>query len=164
EEMRGIADGSGQNEESIALLNGRYELAFTLFGQEARSEGVAELAEVAPDGCTTFGLPPEVTADRHTWLGQNWDWLEGVHGRTFVLRHGVKRNRASCASLRPGSPAEKWASTNAAGSRRKRPRLEQRWPQSVPKSVSRALPGGAGCGVLRGCGAAGDGYASHLLG
>jgi len=54
EEMRGIADGSGQNEESIALLNGRYELAFTLFGQEARSEGVAELAEVAPDGCTTF--------------------------------------------------------------------------------------------------------------
>ena len=29
---------------------------------------------------------PQATADRHTWLGQNWDWLEGVHGRTFVLR------------------------------------------------------------------------------
>jgi isopenicillin-N N-acyltransferase like protein len=86
EEMRGIADGSGQSEETIALLNARYELAFTLFGQEARSERVAELAEVAPDGCTTFGLLPEVTADRRTWLGQNWDWLEGVHGRTFVLR------------------------------------------------------------------------------
>jgi len=38
------------------------------------------------DGCTTFGLLPDITADRHSWLGQNWDWLEGVHGRTFVLR------------------------------------------------------------------------------
>jgi isopenicillin-N N-acyltransferase-like protein len=35
EEMRGIADGSGQSEQAIALLNARYELAFTLFGQEA---------------------------------------------------------------------------------------------------------------------------------
>jgi isopenicillin-N N-acyltransferase like protein len=43
-----------------------------------------------PNGCTTFGLLPEVTADGHTWLGQNWDWLEGVHGRTFVLR--ARRN------------------------------------------------------------------------
>src|SRR5215470_10905032 len=82
EEMRGIAEGSGQSEETIALLNARYELAFTLFGQDA-SKGA--LAEVGPDGCTTFGLTPLATADRHTWLGQNWDWLEGVHGRTFVL-------------------------------------------------------------------------------
>jgi len=90
EEMRGIADGSGESEDSIALLNARYELAFTLFGQEARTQLAAELAEVVPDGCTTFGLLPEVTANRHTWLGQNWDWLEGVHGRTFVLR--ARRN------------------------------------------------------------------------
>src|SRR3979490_2928853 len=83
DEMRGIADGAGQSEETIALLNARYELAFTLFGQDATK---GELAEVGPDGCTTFGLLPEATADRHTWLGQNWDWLEGVHGRTFVLR------------------------------------------------------------------------------
>ena len=87
EEMRGIADGAGQSEEVVALLNARYELAFTLFGQEANKQATkAELLEVGPDGCTTFGLLPEATADRHTWLGQNWDWLEGVHGRTFVLR------------------------------------------------------------------------------
>src|SRR5215469_8150844 len=84
EEMRGIADGSGQSEDTIALLNARYELAFTLFGQEAK-QGHKELLELGLDGCTTFGLLPEATADRHTWLGQNWDWLEGVHGRTFVL-------------------------------------------------------------------------------
>src|SRR3982074_3203752 len=38
EEMRGIADGSGQSNETIALLNARYELAFTLFGQEATKQ------------------------------------------------------------------------------------------------------------------------------
>src|SRR5881397_2096048 len=38
EEMRGIGEGSGQSGESIALLNARYELAFTLFGQEAVGE------------------------------------------------------------------------------------------------------------------------------
>src|SRR5262245_31219800 len=96
EEMRGIAEGSGQSAETIALLNARYELYFTLSGQEAQhaaarpgvTEGsaTAELLAIGPDGCTTFGLLPEATADRHTWLGQNWDWLEGVHGRTFVLR------------------------------------------------------------------------------
>jgi isopenicillin-N N-acyltransferase-like protein len=87
EEMRGIADGSGHSEDTIALLNARYELAFTLFGQEAKQgQAKNELLELGLDGCTTFGLLPEATADRHTWLGQNWDWLEGVHGRTFVLR------------------------------------------------------------------------------
>jgi isopenicillin-N N-acyltransferase like protein len=86
EEMRGIAQGSGQSEETIALLNARYELAFTLLGKDARAGQREELLAAGPDGCTTFGLLPEATADRHTWLGQNWDWLEGVHGRTFVLR------------------------------------------------------------------------------
>jgi len=81
EEMRGIAEGADQTEAAIALLNARYELAFSLFGKEAMRQEVLEV-----DGCTTFGLLPEVTSDRHSWLGQNWDWLEGVHGRTFVLR------------------------------------------------------------------------------
>ena len=92
EEMRGVAQGSRQSDEAIALLNARYELAFTLFGQDARagekelSEQTKEILAVGPDGCTAFGLLPQATADHHTWLGQNWDWLEGVHGRTFVLR------------------------------------------------------------------------------
>src|SRR5262245_8990115 len=94
EEMRGISQGSGHSEQSIALLNARYELAFTLLGQEAirpatrpasQQATKSELLAVGPDGCTTFGLTADVTADRHAWLGQNWDWLEGVHGRTFML-------------------------------------------------------------------------------
>jgi isopenicillin-N N-acyltransferase-like protein len=95
DEMRGIAEGSGQSEATIALLNARYELAFILLGQEATK---GELMEVGPDGCTTFGLEPEVTADRHAWLGQNWDWLEGVHGRTFVL-HARRKAKPSFVCL-----------------------------------------------------------------
>ncbi len=86
DEMQGIADGSRQSAAAIALLNARYELAFTLFGQEAQSDRKSELLTVGPDGCTTFGVLPEAAANRHTWLGQNWDWLEGIHGRTLVLR------------------------------------------------------------------------------
>jgi isopenicillin-N N-acyltransferase-like protein len=86
DEMQGIADGSRQSAAAIALLNARYELAFTLFGQEAQSDRKSELLMVGPDGCTTFGVLPEAAANRHTWLGQNWDWLEGIHGRTLVLR------------------------------------------------------------------------------
>ena len=83
DEMRGIAEGAEQSADAIALLNARYELAFTLFGKEALKR---DLAAAGTDGCSTFGLLSEATADRHTWLGQNWDWLEGVHRRTFVLR------------------------------------------------------------------------------
>jgi isopenicillin-N N-acyltransferase-like protein len=86
DEMQGIADGSRQSAAAIALLNARYELAFTLFGQEAQSDRKSGLLAVGPDGCTTFGVLPEAAAIRHTWLGQNWDWLEGIHGRTLVLR------------------------------------------------------------------------------
>src|SRR5262249_10589297 len=86
EEMRGVAGGCGRGEDPVALLKGRSELASTVFGQEAKQGATKkELLDLGPDGCTTSGLLPEATADRHTWLGQNWDWLEGVHGRTFVL-------------------------------------------------------------------------------
>ena len=63
-------------------------LPFTLFGKDAIRKELAraELLSVGPDGCTTFALMPEITADGHTWFGQNWDWLEGIHGRNFLLR------------------------------------------------------------------------------
>ncbi len=93
DEMRGIAEGSGESEAAVALLNARYELAFSLFGREAMRGALLEI-----DGCTTFGLTPEVTADGHSWLGQNWDWLEGVHGRTFVLR-AQRKDRPSFVCL-----------------------------------------------------------------
>lgn len=87
-EMAGIGVGAGQSREALGLLNARYELAFTLFGRDARGK---ERAGMEADGCSVFGVLPEATADRHTWLGQNWDWLAGIHGHTFVLR--IRRSR-----------------------------------------------------------------------
>src|SRR5882757_7305388 len=63
EGLRGLAEGSGQSDGAIALLNARYELAFTLFGKDAKRK--EELLSVGPDGCSTFGLLPEVTGDGH---------------------------------------------------------------------------------------------------
>jgi isopenicillin-N N-acyltransferase-like protein len=83
EEMLGLAKGSNQSIAAIALLNARYEIAFMIFGKDARKQ---EQAVDETDGCTTFGLTADVTADGHTWLGQNWDWIAGVHQRTLVLR------------------------------------------------------------------------------
>lgn len=84
EEMRGIAEGANVPEALVGMLNSRYEIAFSLFGSEARK------ADAEPEGCTSFGLMPEAVADNSTILGQNWDWLAGVQGGMVVLR--ISRN------------------------------------------------------------------------
>ncbi|MCC7228195.1 MAG: hypothetical protein IT507_16055, partial [Burkholderiaceae bacterium] len=95
EEMRGIAAGAQQTQAAIALLNARYEIAFMIFGKDARRQ---DTATGETDGCTTFGLMADVTTDEHTWLGQNWDWLEGIHQRTLVLRI-TRKNKPSLICL-----------------------------------------------------------------
>jgi isopenicillin-N N-acyltransferase-like protein len=84
EEMAGVATGSDLSLTEIAMLNARYELAYCLFGSEAQT--INRKAGLEQDGCTAFGLLPEMTADRHTWIGQNWDWLENIRGRCFIMR------------------------------------------------------------------------------
>jgi isopenicillin-N N-acyltransferase-like protein len=85
QEMRGVAEGADLPLGDIAMLNARYEITFGLFGREARAKDIAAIAEEA-DGCSTFGALPEATANGHTILGQNWDWLAGVHEHCAVLR------------------------------------------------------------------------------
>ena len=82
EEMTGIAEGAGRPLREIALLNARYEITYSLFGREVAARNAAE----STDGCTSFGLLPEATAGGRTLIGQNWDWLAGIHGRAFVMR------------------------------------------------------------------------------
>ncbi len=84
EEMRGIAEGAELSLTEIALLNARYELAYCVFGAEAQSLNAG--AAVEQEGCTAFGLLPEMTASGHTLIGQNWDWLEKLQGRVFLMR------------------------------------------------------------------------------
>jgi isopenicillin-N N-acyltransferase-like protein len=79
EEMAGVAAGAELSLTEIAMLNARYELAYCVFGAEAQSlnsQAVIEQAIKEPDGCTAFGLLPEMTPNGHTLIGQNWDWLQ----------------------------------------------------------------------------------------
>mgnify|MGYP006081784759 FL=1 len=85
EEMRGISEGANISLGDIAMLNARYEITFGLFGKEANIKDRSKLAEEA-DGCSTFGILPEATKNGHTIIGQNWDWLAGVHGSCAVLK------------------------------------------------------------------------------
>lgn len=82
EEMAAIAASAGVSEIEIAMLNARFEITYLAFGSEARNAN----RKLEQEGCTSFGLMPEATASGKTLLCQNWDWLEGVHGRTYIQR------------------------------------------------------------------------------
>lgn len=94
EEMAGIAEGSELPPNAVALINARYEIAFSLYGREARAP---EILSCEPEGCTTFGLLPEAVANGHTIVGQNWDWLAAISGNCLVLRvHRTDKPRLIC--------------------------------------------------------------------
>lgn len=82
-EMEGVADGSGCSLEDVALINVRYEILFSAYA--AQTNDGAEVESMAPeaDGCTAFGVQPEVTADGCPYIGQNWDWIPAVE--TFLM-------------------------------------------------------------------------------
>ncbi len=84
EEMLGIAQGSGVSKEDVGLLNARYEIAYSLYTTEAAAAN--DMPALEPEGCTAFGAQPEYTANNHTVIGQNWDWLEGLNGNVCLLR------------------------------------------------------------------------------
>lgn len=85
EEMNGIANGADIPLRAIALLNARYELAYTLYTTEAAAANDMPHSQ-RPEGCTAFGIQPEFTATKTTIMGQNWDWLEGLLGNMCLLR------------------------------------------------------------------------------
>jgi isopenicillin-N N-acyltransferase like protein len=63
DEIRGVADGCELPFEDILAINCRSELMF----------GAARIME-----CSSFALQPTVTADGHTYVGQNWDWAPDI--------------------------------------------------------------------------------------
>lgn len=67
-ELRGVAAGSGVDETEVAALNARYEVLYAAYSKQ----------NAGTDGCTSFALLPETTADGHTYVGQNWDWIPAI--------------------------------------------------------------------------------------
>lgn len=79
EEMRGVAEGAGLPLWEIVALNVRYEI---LYHQFSHFSAHAVLA----DGCTTFAVLPERSADGHLYLAENWDWIPEVQGLILHVR------------------------------------------------------------------------------
>jgi isopenicillin-N N-acyltransferase-like protein len=67
----GMAAGSGHSLIDLLVLNVRYELLYYQYGVC----GVR-----GPDGCTSFAVRPQGSANGHLLLGQNWDWIPQVRG------------------------------------------------------------------------------------
>lgn len=80
-EMQGVAEGSGLDVRDVTILNARYEVMYGAYAQAAQS--LDDDKRPIPDGCTAFGVQPEITADGHTYIGQNWDWIPEVN--VFVM-------------------------------------------------------------------------------
>src|SRR6516164_6635185 len=89
EEMRGIAEGSGASEDAVALLNSASTAA-------PRSASCPRRPPIATPGSGRTGIGSKACMDAASCCAR-----------------GERERRASSASPRPGSPAERWASTNA---------------------------------------------------
>lgn len=79
EEMRGIAEGAGVDFEDVLSINVRTEV---MFAAKARK---AEEASHSVGECSSFAVVPEASANRHTLIGQNWDWLLHCFDTVVVL-------------------------------------------------------------------------------
>jgi len=78
EEMRGLAEGSGQAFAGIMLMNARTEMVAAARKQHVQSD--------VPDGCTAALALPEASADGTLLHGQNWDWRAECAETGVVLR------------------------------------------------------------------------------
>lgn len=76
EAMRGIAEGSNRELLEIAALNARYELIYSEVTRQALTH----------DGCTSFAVLPQKSANGHLIMGENWDWIPQVQGLVLRVR------------------------------------------------------------------------------
>jgi isopenicillin-N N-acyltransferase like protein len=80
EEMHGIAQGSGLTFDDVFTMNARTEVMWAATVRQSE----AERARFARE-CSAFALLPSRTANGHTLVGQNWDWLVHSFDSLVVL-------------------------------------------------------------------------------
>jgi len=78
EEMRGIAEGADVQDADVLAINVRTEVMFAAKARQAN--GVRRVGE-----CSAFAVTPDRSADGHTLIGQNWDWLLHASDTCVVL-------------------------------------------------------------------------------
>ena len=79
EEIRGIAEGAGLDDADVLAINVRTEVMFAAKARQAASD-TRRIGE-----CSAFAVLPERSADGHTLIGQNWDWLLHASDTCVVL-------------------------------------------------------------------------------
>ena len=115
EEMRGLAEGSGQELEAILAVNVRTEIMFAAKARQAVGRRGAKDAQPArpPAECTSIAALPSVTDTGHTLLAQNWDWLPHTRDTVVVLEAEQDEGPAYVTAVEAGLLAK--AGFNAHG-------------------------------------------------
>lgn len=85
EEMRGIAEGAGVDLEDVLSINVRTEVMFAAKARAAESASRTRRDGQRQGECSAFAVLPEASADGHTLIGQNWDWLLHCFDTVVVL-------------------------------------------------------------------------------
>jgi isopenicillin-N N-acyltransferase-like protein len=85
DEMRGVAEGAGVDLEDVLSINVRTEVMFAAKARaaEAASRSIGDGRRQGE--CSAFAVLAEASADGHTLLGQNWDWLLHCFDTVVVL-------------------------------------------------------------------------------
>lgn len=91
EELEGIADGAGLTFEDVVLINLHEELYHR--------------TDLPMHGhCTAVAVAPPDTGDTHTYVGQTWDWMQSVAGKSRVVQWRRAEGVSVLAYGFPGMP------------------------------------------------------------
>jgi isopenicillin-N N-acyltransferase like protein len=112
QEMQGIAEGSGLQMAEVLALNCRTEILPASFLSDVHHQAETALAANRAAGlpdwldtldprinegeCTAMAVAPQASANGHSWLAQNWDWLGRQRQALLVLHtHDGRGTRLS---------------------------------------------------------------------
>lgn len=91
EEFQGIADGAGLTFDEIVLINLHEELYHR--------------TELPKHGhCTAVAIAPPSTGNKHTYVGQTWDWMQSVAGKSRIIEWRRTKEPSVLAYGFPGMP------------------------------------------------------------
>jgi isopenicillin-N N-acyltransferase-like protein len=91
EEFQGIADGAGLTFDEVVLINLHEELYHR--------------TELPKQGhCTAVAVAPPDTGNKHTYVGQTWDWMQSVAGKSRVTEWRRDQGASVLAYGFPGMP------------------------------------------------------------
>lgn len=118
EEMRGLAEGSGQEFEAILAINVRTEIMFAAKAREAaagRGPEGPEPPSGRPAECTSVAALPSVTDTGHTLVAQNWDWLPHTRETVVVLEAEQDEGPSYVTAVEAGLLAKAGFNSNGVG-------------------------------------------------